>query len=506
MTPTTRPSTSTSRCSTGTATAPSQLLRADPHRRALLLERLHPERPDRAVGPRGLRGRGRPLRRGSTCRRCRSCARSRRTSSAGPTSSAALPRDAPIPRRLVEQALSLGRDLVADPASDGRIIHGDLHYENVLAARPRAVAGDRPQADVRRPALRAGADAVEPLGRGGRLRATSGTRVRRRFHTLVDAAGLDEDRARDWVVVRMVLNAMLVGPGRRTRRDRAARRRSEPGVDHPAAIAIAQGRPGLKADGPSAAGQTGWLLTGRPDRRRIGAMCLSVVSVNVGTPREARLGRHRPHLDRQAAGGRSGARRAGSGSRATRSPTPGTTAASTRRSTRSPARTWTAGRASSARTIRDGQFGENLTTAGIDVNEAEVGERWRIGTALLEVASVRIPCNDFKSWMGRCGYDNRAWVQAVHRARPARALPAGARGGHAAGRRRDRRRCTGPGHGVTVSHDVPGADHRAATLLPELLGVDGLVAEARARRRETSRPALSAARDAVRCHAGPDWS
>jgi streptomycin 6-kinase len=32
-------------------------------------------------------------------------------------------------------------------------------------------------------------------------------RVRRRFHTLVDVAGLDEDRARDWVVVRMVLNA-----------------------------------------------------------------------------------------------------------------------------------------------------------------------------------------------------------------------------------------------------------------------------------------------------------
>ncbi len=32
--------------------------------------------------------------------------------------------------------------------------------------------------------------------------------VRRRFHTIVDAAGLDEDRARDWVVVRMVHNAM----------------------------------------------------------------------------------------------------------------------------------------------------------------------------------------------------------------------------------------------------------------------------------------------------------
>ena len=33
------------------------------------------------------------------------------------------------------------------------------------------------------------------------------------------------------------------------------------------------------------------------------------------------------------------------------------------------------------RDVRDGQFGENLTTEGIDVNEAEVGERWRVGTA-----------------------------------------------------------------------------------------------------------------------------
>ena len=31
--------------------------------------------------------------------------------------------------------------------------------------------------------------------------------VRRRFHALVDAAGLDEARARSWVVVRMILNA-----------------------------------------------------------------------------------------------------------------------------------------------------------------------------------------------------------------------------------------------------------------------------------------------------------
>ncbi len=61
--------------------------------------------------------------------------------------------------------------------------------------------------------------------------------------------------------------------------------------------------------------------------------------------------------------------------------------------------------------IRAGQFGENLTTSGIDVNAAEVGERWAIGTAQLEVASVRIPCNDFKNWMGLSGYDDTSWVK-----------------------------------------------------------------------------------------------
>ncbi|HMF15786.1 MAG TPA: MOSC domain-containing protein [Gemmataceae bacterium] len=39
-----------------------------------------------------------------------------------------------------------------------------------------------------------------------------------------------------------------------------------------------------------------------------------------------------------------------------------------------------------------GEFGENLTTEGIDVNDALVGERWRIGTVVLEVSEPRIPC------------------------------------------------------------------------------------------------------------------
>ena len=37
-------------------------------------------------------------------------------------------------------------------------------------------------------------------------------------------------------------------------------------------------------------------------------------------------------------------------------------------------------------------FGENLTLRGVDVSHALVGERWRVGGALLEVAQPRIPC------------------------------------------------------------------------------------------------------------------
>jgi MOSC domain-containing protein YiiM len=44
------------------------------------------------------------------------------------------------------------------------------------------------------------------------------------------------------------------------------------------------------------------------------------------------------------------------------------------------------------RSLEYGQFGENLTTQGIDVNNALVGERWEIGTTVLEVSEPRIPC------------------------------------------------------------------------------------------------------------------
>ncbi len=52
------------------------------------------------------------------------------------------------------------------------------------------------------------------------------------------------------------------------------------------------------------------------------------------------------------------------------------------------------------RETEPGLFGENLTTAGIDVSGALVGERWRVGTALLEVSEPRQPCSKFGHKMG----------------------------------------------------------------------------------------------------------
>ena len=44
------------------------------------------------------------------------------------------------------------------------------------------------------------------------------------------------------------------------------------------------------------------------------------------------------------------------------------------------------------RRLEFGEFGENLTTEGIDVTRALVGERWEVGSLILEVSEPRIPC------------------------------------------------------------------------------------------------------------------
>ncbi|GAB3459535.1 MOSC domain-containing protein [Streptomonospora sediminis] len=59
------------------------------------------------------------------------------------------------------------------------------------------------------------------------------------------------------------------------------------------------------------------------------------------------------------------------------------------------------------RPLRDGAFGENLTTRGIDLNAVLIGERWRAGTVLLEAALPRSPCGVFKAWMDETGWVKR---------------------------------------------------------------------------------------------------
>ena len=58
------------------------------------------------------------------------------------------------------------------------------------------------------------------------------------------------------------------------------------------------------------------------------------------------------------------------------------------------------------REIANGTFGENITTSGIDVTGAVIGERWRIGTdgLVLEVTRPRTPCRTFATWLGANGW------------------------------------------------------------------------------------------------------
>jgi streptomycin 6-kinase len=186
-----------------------ELLRADPRRYALLLERLHPEDltelgdVEACEIVAGLYHRihvpALPQLRTLTSYVDRWTA-----------DLAGLPTSAPIPPRLVRQAVAIGRAFVADDASVGTTIHGDLHYMNVLAADrepwlvidPKPMSGD-PHYEVA-PLLW---NRFEELGADRGLRSVR-EGIRRRFHTVVDVAGLDEHRARDWVVFRMVCNAM----------------------------------------------------------------------------------------------------------------------------------------------------------------------------------------------------------------------------------------------------------------------------------------------------------
>ena len=109
--------------------------------------------------------------------------------------------------------------------------------------------------------------------------------------------------------------------------------------------------------------------------------------------------------------------------------------------------------------LRNGVFGENLTTEGVAVNEALIGERWRVGPdVILEVSFPRIPCGTFEGWMGR-----RGWIkQFTQAAQPGTYLrviePGDLRAGDAI------EVIDQPGHDVTVAMTF-----RALTLEPQLL-------------------------------------
>ena len=50
------------------------------------------------------------------------------------------------------------------------------------------------------------------------------------------------------------------------------------------------------------------------------------------------------------------------------------------------------------RPLPAGRFGENLRTTGLHLTAAEIGERWRVGTTLLEVSAPRTPCAKFQAY------------------------------------------------------------------------------------------------------------
>ncbi|MCZ7435879.1 MOSC domain-containing protein [Micromonospora sp. WMMC241] len=127
------------------------------------------------------------------------------------------------------------------------------------------------------------------------------------------------------------------------------------------------------------------------------------------------------------------------------------------------------------RSLGNGSFGENLTTAGLDVNGALIGERWRIGAdVVLEVSCARIPCGTFQGWLGEQGWIKRFTAAVV----PGAYLRVISPGSIAAGDPVEV--VHRPDHDVTVAFLF-----RAVTsepeLLPRLLVADALPADDRER-------------------------
>ncbi len=183
-----------------------RLLRADPRRFALLLERAEPghdlNRLPVLQACEVVAGLYARLHRPAIPQLTRLSAHAARWV----TALAELSRSDLVPRRFADQAGSLARSFADDPATDGALLHTDLHYANVLAAArepwlvidPKPVSGD-PAYEVA-PMLWNRWDEVIASG-------DPRTAILDRMFTLVDGAGLDEDRVRAWVTVRMMVNA-----------------------------------------------------------------------------------------------------------------------------------------------------------------------------------------------------------------------------------------------------------------------------------------------------------
>jgi MOSC domain-containing protein YiiM len=141
------------------------------------------------------------------------------------------------------------------------------------------------------------------------------------------------------------------------------------------------------------------------------------------------------------------------------------------------------------RPLGGGVFGENLTTAGLDVSGALIGERWRVGPdVILEVCCPRIPCRTFQGWLEQAG-----WIkQFTQAARPGAYLRVIQTGQVRAGDRVEI--VHRPDHEVSIA-----VCFRALTLepdlLPGLLVAGALPREIRDlahRRTATNRPAETA--------------
>lgn len=136
------------------------------------------------------------------------------------------------------------------------------------------------------------------------------------------------------------------------------------------------------------------------------------------------------------------------------------------------------------RPLDDGAFGENLTTCGVDVSGALVGERWRVGAdLLLQVTGPRIPCATFAGWIGRPGW-LRTFIQArLPGAYLSVVTPGEVRAGDPVVLEHR------PAHAVTVA-TVFRAITLEPALLPSILVADDLPAELRelAERRRVTPP------------------